>query len=102
RLSAWSRSKLASAPAASSSARIGRLQAIADAADGGHDRTGGPAAAELVPQPVHVLGDGGLALPALGAAPHLLKQLGAGEHLPGVPGEERQQVEFLGREVDRA
>src|SRR6185437_253412 len=94
RLSAWSRSKPAPVPmtavspglapldtaplAAASPARIGRLQAVPDAADGRHDRAAVPvrastARAELVAQPVHVLGDRGLALPALVAAPHMLQ-----------------------------
>lgn len=32
----------------------------------------------------------------------MLQQLDPGEHLPGMAGEEGKQVEFLGREVDRA
>ena len=49
---------------------------------------------QLAPQPVDVLGDGGLALPARRAAPHVLQQLRAAEHLAGVAGEEREQVEL--------
>src|SRR6202020_960588 len=105
RLSPWSRSKpgpvpaaavsAAAAPTATSPARTGGLWAVPDAREGRHDRTPVTARAELLPQPVHVLGDRRLALPALGAAPHVLQQLGSGEHLPGMPDQEREQVEFL-------
>ena len=54
-----------------------RVELVADAAHGADARVGRRVEAELVTQPVDVLGDRGLALPAL-AAPHLRRAAGRG------------------------
>ena len=75
---------------------------VADAAHGAQALWTGRVGLDLVPQPVHVLGDGRLALPFRLAAPHALQQLAAGKDLARVAREEGDQVELPCGQRDRA
>src|SRR5882757_9604330 len=80
RLSAWLRSN-PDPRAVAVPESISRLQLVADAAHGAQPARTPRIGLELVSQPMYVLGHRRLALPLRRAAPHLMQQLRAAEHM---------------------